>query len=133
MTAAHAPVWLVPADVAVWLQLKAPDASTTELLAVCSAAVEPQVERARPDMRVFYDPDDPNPPDPPPPGWPVVFTPDAEVYQAAVMLAGRLFRRRNSPGGIEAVADIGGLYVSRYDPEIERALHTGAWRRGAWL
>jgi hypothetical protein len=75
---------------------------------------------------VYHDPDDPYPPDPPPPGWPVVYEPDAEVYQAAVMLAARLVRRRNSPGGVETFGE-SVTYVSRYDPEIGRALRTGLW------
>jgi hypothetical protein len=55
-----------------------------------------------------------------------VFAPDAEVYQAAVMLAARLVRRRNSPGGVETFGE-SVTYVSRYDPEIARALRTGLW------
>jgi hypothetical protein len=43
------------------------------------------------------------------------------------MLAARLYRRRNSPGGIESFAE-SLAYVSRYDPEIERALRVSGWR-----
>lgn len=106
-----APVWLAVDDVAAWLRLDlAADVADAELVADVSAAVEPQVERSRPDQR---DADG-------------VYTPDAEVYQAAVMLAARLYRRRNSPGGVETFAD-SIAYVARYDPDIQRALRQGAW------
>jgi hypothetical protein len=120
------PDWLDVADVKEQLRLGGSDTADDALVTRCSAAVEPQVQRARADLFVYHDPDDPNPPDPPPPGWPVVFTPDAEVYQAAVMLAARLVRRRNSPGGIETFGE-SVTFVSRYDPDIARALHSGAW------
>lgn len=112
-----APVWLDPDDVRAWLKLAT--GLDDALVAACCSAVEPQVQRARPDQ------------------WVVVitaddavrtYTPDAEVYQAAVMLAGRVYRRRNSPGGIELFAD-SVAYVARYDPDIQRALRQGAW---AW-
>ena len=120
------PAWLDVADVKAQLRIMGADTADDDLVGRCSAAVEPQVQRARPDQRVYHDPDAPNPPDPPPPGWPVVYTPDAEVYQAAVMLAARLVRRRNSPGGIESFGE-SVTYVSRYDPDIARALHSGSW------
>ncbi|MDN5666940.1 MAG: hypothetical protein L0G87_00925 [Renibacterium salmoninarum] len=41
---------------------------------------------------------------------------------AAVMLAARLYRRRNSPNGVEALTDSGASYVSRYDSDISRLL-----------
>jgi len=53
-----------------------------------------------------------------------VYTPDAEVLTAAVMLAAKIYRRRNSPGGMETSFDQI-TYVARYDPEIERALRQG--------
>ena len=123
---AYVPAWLAVADVKEQLRLPATDTGDDDLVTRCSAAVEPQVERARSDAWKIYDPDMPNPPDPPPPGWPRVFEPDAETYQAAVMLAARLFRRRNSPGGVETFGE-SVTYVSRYDPEIARALRTGLW------
>ena len=42
------------------------------------------------------------------------------------MLAARLVRRRNSPGGVESFGD-SVLYVARFDPEIARALRSGNW------
>jgi hypothetical protein len=114
-----APQWLDVADVKEQLRLAGADTADDALVTRCAAAVEPQVQRARPD------------------GWPVVnplgriaggaaYSPDAEVYQAAVMLAARLVRRRNSPGGVESFGE-SVLFVSRYDPEIARALRTGLW------
>jgi len=115
------PTWLNVADVKAQLRLAAADTADDDLVTRCAAAVEPQVQRARPD------------------GYPVavpvtgrrraavappVYTPDAETYQAAVMLAARLVRRRNSPGGVETFGE-SITYVSRYDPEIARALRQG--------
>lgn len=117
-----APTWLDVADVKEQLRLAAADTGDDALVTRCAAAVEPQVQRARPD------------------GWPVPaptrrrsprvavgpYTPDAETYQAAVMLAARLVRRRNSPGGVETFGE-SITYVSRYDPEIARALRQGIY------
>jgi hypothetical protein len=51
-------------------------------------------------------------------GEPIV---PANVTQGATMLAARLYRRRNSPGGIEAFADAA-VYVGRTDPDVSRLL-----------
>jgi hypothetical protein len=125
------PAWLAVGDVKEQLRLSGADTADDALVTRCAAAVEPQVQRARPD------------------GWPApvpatddagevllfggqpvivqpVYAPDAEVYQAAVMLAARLVRRRNSPGGVESFGE-SVTYVSRYDPDIARALHSGLW------
>lgn len=120
------PVWLDVSDVKEQLRIAGADVTDDALITRCCAAAEPQVERARRDLFHYYDPDIPNPPDPPPAGWPVVYEPDAEVYQAAVMLAARTVRRRNSPGGVESFGE-SVLYVARYDPEISRALRSGNW------
>jgi hypothetical protein len=104
------PAWLRVEDVKTQLQLDAADVADDALVTACSAAVEPQVERARSDQ--FG-------------GTPPTFLPDWEVYQAAVMLAARLVRRRNSPAGVETFGE-SVLYASRYDPDIARALRQGA-------
>jgi hypothetical protein len=57
------------------------------------------------------------------------YTPDAETYQGAVMFAARELRRRNSPAGVETYGDGGVSFVSRWDPDIDRALRAGAWQR----
>ena len=112
----YTPQWLDVADVKAQLRLSGADTADDDLVVRCAAAVEPQVQRARPD---FY-------PTVNPLITPPVYAPDAEVYQAAVMLAARLVRRRNSPGGVESFGE-SVTYVSRYDPDIGRALHSGTW------
>lgn len=64
--------------------------------------------------------------DPPtdPPSWP------ADVVYGANLLAGRAYRRKNSPGGVETVTDLGGaVYAVRNDPDIAQFLGTGAYAR----
>ena len=41
---------------------------------------------------------------------------------AATMLAARLYRRRNSPEGVQSITDAGAYYVARTDPDIARLL-----------
>ena len=53
----------------------------------------------------------------------------AEVqFALARMYAAREYRRRNSPSGIETFGDVTS-FVARYDPDIDRALQTGAYAR----
>ena len=67
---------------------------------------------------------DPDPELPPVLSWP------ANTTLGANMLAGRLYRRRNSPAGVEAFSDLGGaVYVQRNDPDIALLLRTGAYAR----
>lgn len=40
----------------------------------------------------------------------------------AMMLAARLYRRRNSPDGVQAITDSGAAYVARTDPDVARLL-----------
>lgn len=47
----------------------------------------------------------------------------------AVMLCGRLIRRRNSPGGVEAFGDQGAAYVRRNDPDVAQLLRLDRWAR----
>lgn len=47
----------------------------------------------------------------------------ADTKLGAIMLAARLYTRRNSPNGIEALNEGGATYVSRYDSDIARMLH----------
>lgn len=53
------------------------------------------------------------------------FTWPANVTHGANMLAGRLFRRRNSPTGIEAFGANGPVYVNRNDPDVAMMLELG--------
>lgn len=53
----------------------------------------------------------------------------AYVMLGATMMAGRLVRRRNSPSGVEAFTDAGGVYVSRNDPDVAAMLRIGAYQQ----
>lgn len=112
------PRWLDPADVSLWLKLNpAPVAGSDEfaLLEFCCGWAEATAERYRPEFR-RTDPDT----------GAVSYVPDEECRGAAVALAGRIWRRRSSPAGVETFAD-STMYVARYDPEIERGLHMAGW------
>jgi len=50
-----------------------------------------------------------------------------DIVQGAVMLAGRHYRRRNSPGGVEAFGADGVAYVSRTDPDVAMLLQIGPY------
>lgn len=53
--------------------------------------------------------------------WPV------RVQLGAVMLCTRLFRRKNSPAGVESFGSNGAVYVQRNDPDIAMLLGLGNW------
>lgn len=54
----------------------------------------------------------------------------ADVTYGGNLLAGRLYRRRNSPAGVESFSDIGGaVYVQRNDPDIAMMLGIGTYAR----
>jgi hypothetical protein len=55
----------------------------------------------------------------PPPAWP------SYVSLGTSMLATRLWRRKDSPSGVEAFTDQGAVYVSRNDPDIAQLLKLG--------
>lgn len=50
----------------------------------------------------------------------------ADLIKGANMLAGRLYRRRNSPNGVESFGDLGPVYVQRRDPDIGMLLSIGS-------
>jgi hypothetical protein len=52
----------------------------------------------------------------PPPAWPGYIT------TGATMLATRLWRRKDSPSGVEAFTDGTAFYVQRNDPDVARLL-----------
>lgn len=105
--------WLAPADVAEFLRLPSPiPVVDATLLADVSAAAEPIVTRYRPDIGTDKD----NVPD--------------DIYQGAVMLAARLFRRRNSPAGIETMGE-SATYVASHDPDLDQFLRRGRYRMPA--
>ncbi|CAM5600633.1 hypothetical protein SSPIM334S_02378 [Streptomyces spiroverticillatus] len=53
----------------------------------------------------------------------------ADIKAALLMQAQRLFARRSSPTGVVGYGDAGGgaVYVSRWDPDVERLLGIGSW------
>lgn len=52
----------------------------------------------------------------------------ANVVMGANMLTARLWQRRNSPLGFEAIADQGAVYVTRNDPDVAMLLGLGAYQ-----
>lgn len=48
-------------------------------------------------------------------GWPAV---PAEVVEATIIQAARLYRRKDSPEGVLGNADWGGIHVARIDPDV---------------
>lgn len=112
-----APVWLDEEDVKSWLRINAQDTTDDDLITSVCAMTEPYVQRCRPEWLIL-----------PPGGTAPEYQPDAETYQGAVMYAAREYRRRNSPAGIETFGEVTS-FVARFDPDIDRALQTGAWAR----
>jgi hypothetical protein len=51
----------------------------------------------------------------------------ANVVEGANLMAGRLFRRRESPAGVAAFGDQGPVYVMRNDPDVAQLLQLGSW------
>lgn len=49
-------------------------------------------------------------------GWPAV---PAEIGMATLLLASRLFLRKDSPEGLTGSAEFGSVRVSRWDPDVE--------------
>jgi hypothetical protein len=52
-------------------------------------------------------------------GWPAV---PAEVTEATIIQAARLYRRKDSPEGILGSAEWGTIHVSRIDPDVQALL-----------
>lgn len=46
----------------------------------------------------------------------------ADIRLGAVMLAARLYRRRNSPSGIDTITDAGAVYLPRRDADVDTLL-----------
>jgi hypothetical protein len=113
---AFEPVWLSPDDVKSWLKLNSQDVSDDALIVAVCAMTEPYVMRCRPEWTVTAE------------DGMSSYVPDSETYQGARMYAAREYRRRNSPSGIETFGDVTS-FVARYDPDIDRALQTGAYAR----
>lgn len=99
---------LTGGEVLAWLKSKDTPADSTELAMVVAATVD-YVDG----LPVVRDSADPS-------TW------SAGVKLGAAMLAARLYRRRNSPAGIEAMTDAGTSYVARHDPDVSRLLKLDA-------
>ena len=50
------------------------------------------------------------------------------IILGASMLGARLFRRRNSPAGVESFGQLGATYVMRNDPDIAQLLQLGTYQ-----
>lgn len=50
-----------------------------------------------------------------------------DIAEGAMMLAVRLYRRRNSPAGVESFGAEGAVYVQRHDPDIAMLLDIGSY------
>jgi hypothetical protein len=110
---AFTPVWLSPDDVKSWLRLQGEDASDDALILAVTTQAEAHAARCRPE---WFNAET------------GAYVPDDETYQGARMFAAREYRRRNSPSGVEAFGDVTS-FVARFDPDIDRALQTGAFAR----
>lgn len=97
-------------DVKTWLRLDADDATDDVLLEQCVSATNAFVAGT------------PYVVGPPPlvEPWP------DDVNLGATMLAARLYRRRNSPAGLELL-DGGVVYTDRRDFDVDKLLHLGPW------
>jgi hypothetical protein len=104
---------LTAQDVKAWLRLPADDATDDDLIGSCVAATNAWVAATA--YVTGLDPVT----------WPGGEWPP-DVTLGATMLAARLYRRRNTPAGIEAIAD-GAVYVPRRDSDVDSMLHMGAW------
>lgn len=108
-TPAPAPTgWLFLQDVRNQLNLNDADVTDDALIQECIDATEPEVTRCRPDA------------------WSSTTTPadHPDAYRGAVMLAAKLYRRRNSPAGVESfTASV--VASASNDPELDRFLRTG--------
>lgn len=50
-----------------------------------------------------------------------------DAVEGATMLAARLWRRKGSPAGVEAMGTLGATYVMRNDPDIAMLLQLGPY------
>lgn len=52
---------------------------------------------------------------------------DPRLEAGAMMLAGRLWRRKDSPEGVAVFGADGPVYVQRNDPDVAMMLEVGSW------
>lgn len=94
--------------VKVWLTIKPDDTRSDDVLNMIVAAVNSQVRTWRVSQAAVG----------------ATVWPD-RIVSGATMLAARLYRRRNSPAGVESFGSDGAVYVSRTDPDIAQLLGLG--------
>lgn len=51
----------------------------------------------------------------------------ADIVKGAVLMAARLFSRRNSPLGYADAGELGPIYVQRNDPDVAQLLSLGSY------
>ena len=93
-----------PERVATWLQMAAPSQDVVDTTASVNAVIRRWVPTPAAGQ-----------------AW------DQDTVQGAVMLAGRFYRRRNSPAGVETFGADGATYVSRTDPDVAMLLRIGPY------
>lgn len=98
-----------------WLGLRTPSQADQAILTEVVAAANAYVGG----LPIVIDRQDPAA------DWP------AGVMLGATMLAARLYRRRNSASGVEAITESGAQYVARYDSDISRMLGIDGFKRPA--
>lgn len=108
----------------VKVQLKIDDNDDDARLEPIVAAVNVVVRRLPVAQGITGETGDPAA-DPPIPAnaWP------ADVRQGATLLAARLWKRKNSPAGVEAFGADGAVYVRRNDPDIAMLLQLGDYAK----
>lgn len=96
---------ITPEQVAAWLRL--PDGADADLLGQVTDATNVWIA-GLPHWQAGTEP------------WP------ADLTQGAVMLAARLYRRRNTPAGIESMPD-GAVYLPKRDGDVDPLLKIGRY------
>jgi hypothetical protein len=56
--------------------------------------------------------------------------PGTDIYLGTIRLAGHWYKRRDTPQGLMQMNDLGVLRVASFDPDIERLLRIGRFRKG---
>lgn len=108
--------WLLLADVTALPGVDPSDTAAVDLARLAAAA---WVEQARSDLLGVVGLDD----------LTASYFPTPDVYQAAVLLTGRIYARRTSPTGLASYGEFGPAAVLRFDPDIERLLGLGRYAR----
>ena len=102
---------LTPAELAErvvqWGSLKATTVTDESLLSVCGAAIAYVSALPVVADRVSGEPSE-------------------AAYVGMTMLAARLYKRKDTPSGLESFGEWGSSYVSRYDPDIATLLRLKA-------